>query len=264
MLLKANWKEYLHGIRKQEMDAIFSCLGNRQFSSALEIGAGDGYQTTLLAKRCGALISTDLNFKRIKEELKVNGVIYQQCDADDLAGKFDREHFDLIFSSNLIEHLRDPAGFLGNTRNLLTPGSYGVHIVPGRLLKVSFFVLHYLNLFILALDRLVGLFQGKKLFRDSQISLENNINRSSGQRTGRFKFFFVPLIHGNFRSHREELKKFGKVEWQELFERAGFKVVFYIKGPVFSGYGFGFAKFRRFLKSLGLCSEHIFIIQKNN
>ena len=262
MFLKADWKNYLHGIRKQELDIVFSFLGSQRFSSALEVGAGDGYQTGLLAERCGAFISTDLNFGRIKEELKVPKVLYKQCDADKLEGVFEPEQFDLIFSSNLIEHLSDPSGFLFNTKTFLTSGGYGIHVVPGRLIKLSYLALHYLNLFALVVDRFIGLFQKKEIFRGSRIYLENNLNLLRQEKRGRLKKILFPPIHGNFRSHQEEFVKFGKKEWEKLFREAGFDIKACLRGPVFSGYGFSFGPVS-LLEKIGLASEHIFIIQKN-
>ena len=40
---------------------------------------------------------------------------------------------------------------------------------------------------------------------------------------------------------------------------AGFQVVKVVKGPVASGYGFGFDGLRSFLEKLGFCSEYMFV-----
>ncbi len=46
------------------------------------------------------------------------------------------------------------------------------------------------------------------------------------------------------------------------FENAGFEVVNIIKGPVVSGYGFGFDKARKVLENLGFASEFAYVIVK--
>jgi len=89
MIGKPDWTKYLHTIRKKEVDTVFSLLPQTHFVSGLEIGAGDGFQTTLLASHIERLVSSDLNFNRIKESLKIPSVEYKTIDADAIEGIFD-------------------------------------------------------------------------------------------------------------------------------------------------------------------------------
>jgi len=262
MIFKNNWQNRLRAIRKREIEAVFNYLQGKHFRSGIEFGSGEGYQTTLLVNHCDQLISTDLNFKRIKNELKLSNVKYVQCDADNLKGVFVPEQFDFIFSSNLIEHLSDPKDFLANTKTFLTKDGYAAHVIPGRMVKITYILLYYFNLFLLTLDRLAGLLQDKKFFRGDKINLENNINAVEQKKKGRIRKFLLPAIHGNFTSHREEFIKFGRKSWENLFQKCGFVVVKHIKGSAFSGYGFGFNKLSRLLELFGWSSEHIFILKK--
>src|SRR3989338_2270084 len=268
MILKNNWPSRLRSIRKREIDSIFNYLQGKHlrthFRSGIEFGSGEGYQTTLLVNHCDQLISTDLNFKRIKDELKLPNVKYVQCDADKLGGVFVPEQFDFIFSSNLIEHLGDSKDFLLNTKTFLTQDGYAAHVIPGRMVKITYILFYYFNLFLLTLNRFAGLLQGKKFFRGDKISLENNINIIEEKKEGRIRRFLLPSIHGNFASHREEFIKFGRKSWQDLFQKCGFVVVKHIKGPAFSGYGFGFTRLSYLLEFFGWSSEHIFILKKRD
>src|SRR3989344_3210143 len=128
MIGKTNWTQYLHAIRKREIDLVFSLLPQTHFVSGLEIGAGDGFQTALLASHIDKLISSDLNFKRIKESLKVPDVEYKTVDADAIEGVFKPNTFDIIFSSNVLEHVRDPIKVLKATQPMLTDEGYALHI----------------------------------------------------------------------------------------------------------------------------------------
>ena len=101
MIGKKNWSEYLHAIRKKEIDIVFSLLNDRHFTSGLEVGAGDGYQTALLASHIDSLISSDLNFKRIRDSLKVPNVKYKTIDADAIGGVFGAGTFNFIFFINV-------------------------------------------------------------------------------------------------------------------------------------------------------------------
>jgi len=264
MIGKTNWTQYLHAIRKREVDITFSLLNEAHFSSGLEVGAGDGYQTTLLAPHIEKLISSDLNFKRIKESFKISSVTYKTIDADKIDEVFKDQEFDFIFSSNMLEHLQNPHKFLVATQSMLTDDGYAVHIVPSRHIKIFYLMFYYPNLALLLLERVIGKLKGKPFFRGANIDLENNINSETQSKdTGsRLKKFLFPSPHGNFPTHTKEFIAFGKNRWEHLFKESGYTITAYAKGPAFSGYGFGFKFVVRFLEYFGISSEHIFILKK--
>ena len=264
MIGKTGWTEYLHAIRKREIDIVFSLLPDKYFVSGLEIGAGDGYQTSLLATHLSKLISSDLNFKRMKKALMIPGVDYQKVDADSIGGMFKVETLNFIFSSNVLEHLRDPEKFLAATQSMLTNDGYAVHIIPSRHIKISYLLFYYPNLVLLVIDRLIGKLRGRSVFRGAGIDLENNINTGTQSKkvVGKIKKFLIPSPHGNFPNHTREFVAFGKSQWVRLFKKAGYFIAAYAQGPAFSGYGFGLMSSRRLLEYCGVSSEHIFILKK--
>jgi protein-L-isoaspartate O-methyltransferase len=150
------------------------------------------------------------------------------------------------------------------TKDFLSNDGYAVHVVPSRWIKVSYLFLHYPNLIFLVMDRLWGKLQGEAFFRGADINFENNINlKEKSLSTNRwFKKIILPPVHGNFSSHWQEFKSFGRKDWESLFKRAGYSIASYSRGPAFSGYGFGFFGLRSLLEFLGFFSEHIFILKK--
>lgn len=265
MIGKTDWIQYLYQIRKREINLVLSFLPKRRFTTGLEIGAGDGFQTMLLSPYVDKLISSDLNFKRIKKSLKIPGVEYKVMDADAIESVFKNNYFNLIFSSNVLEHLRDPSKFLAMSQPMLTDDGFAVHIVPSRHIKIFYLLLYYPNLALLAFDRILGKLKGKKLFQGSGIDLENNINVGIKFRKSenRFKKFLIPTPHGNFSSHWKEFVAFGKKSWERKFIESGYVITAYAKGEAFSGYGFGISIWlRNFLRKCGFSSEHIFILKK--
>ena len=264
MIGKTNWTQYLHAIRKREINLVFSLLPQKHFVSGLEVGTGDGYQTTLLAPHIDKFISSDLNFKRIKDSLKVRNVTYKTIDADGVDGVFEDEAFDFIFSSNVLEHMRDPYKFLTATQHQLTDDGYAVHIVPSRHIKIFYLALYYPHMVLLATDRILGKLKGEAFFKGSNINLENNINTGDQAQKppSRLKKFLFPSPHGNYSGHIQEFTRYGKSSWERTFREAGYSTVAYAKGPAFSGYGFSFVFVGRMLEYFGVSSEHIFILKK--
>ena len=264
MISKADWTQYLHAIRKREIDLAFSLLPEKHFVSGLEIGAGDGYQTTLLTLHIDRLISSDLNFERIKESLKIPKVEYKTVDADSIEGVFKPNTFDFIFSSNVLEHVRNPQKVLKGTREMLTDDGYAVHVIPSRHIKIFYLLFYYPNLVLTATNRILGKLKGKPFFQGSSVDLENNINVEGKEKKSesRLKKFLVPTPHGNFPGHWEEFRAFGRKSWEKIFTESGYSIVAYAKGPAFSGYGFGLNLCRKLLEHMGVSSEHIFILKK--
>jgi len=107
----------------------------------LDIACGCGYGSEML-KEAGAdsVVGVDLSPEAIAEAMECfsrDGVRFLQADYRDLnessnprfGGAFDAP-FDLIVSLETIEHLPDPADFLGTVLRLLRPGGSFVGSVP--------------------------------------------------------------------------------------------------------------------------------------
>ncbi len=106
MRIKADWNRYLQKIRSREFATVFSNCPKKTFDKALELGAGDGFISTLLSDYVGSLVSTDIDRQRLQRRDYAN-VTYRTCDAEHVGKTFGEKEFDLVFSSNLLEHLPD-------------------------------------------------------------------------------------------------------------------------------------------------------------
>src|SRR5436309_2341261 len=97
-----DWKTYLHAIRKRETEVIFSGCPPHAFPAALELGAGDGYQSTLLQAYVDRLVVTDWDVTLLLNS-RSERVHVRPCDAEAAADAVPRSEFDLVFSSNMLE-----------------------------------------------------------------------------------------------------------------------------------------------------------------
>ena len=68
MKIKKGWHNLRGEFRTGEIQRIFSACPEKAFHIGLEIGAGDGIQSTLLTEYISKLISTDINPSRLTRE----------------------------------------------------------------------------------------------------------------------------------------------------------------------------------------------------
>lgn len=125
-------------IRRKEAEFAFSILENKTFDLALELGAGSGEQSRLIKKYCNKLICTENNPSEVFLSKKNTGVEFKQMDAQDLSGIGD-QMMDLVFSSNMMEHIPDVDRCLQECCRVLKPGGVMLHIMPNRWWKFFYF-----------------------------------------------------------------------------------------------------------------------------
>lgn len=260
------WRAYLEDLRSRELHAAFRDCPPKLFPRALELGAGSGFQSRKLIAYAEHLVSTDFNPERLKR-VPIEGVEYRTLDAEKTGEAFSPRSFDLVFSSNLFEHLPEPAAALGGIRTVLAKGGVVILIMPNALWKAFSLLGFYPYMFALMLRALRGgrmkALWTKYVLRKTPAREEkgpgNNLKSEKHDAAG--AGIFWPTPHGAYRSHFEEFVQYRRKRWLGAFTRAGFETITVRKGPVFSGYGFGLDGLRRFLETLGLTSEYIYVLK---
>ncbi len=133
----ADWHEF---VRRREAEIVFSSLERESFPEALEIGAGNGRQSRTIARFCTHLVCTEFDessYSYLGEKFRqqeLESVEYRICDAQDLS-QFSDESFDLVFSSNVLEHIPDIDKCLAECNRVLKVDGIMIHTMPSRLLK---------------------------------------------------------------------------------------------------------------------------------
>lgn len=130
-------KDWHNFVRRRETEMVFSLIPERRFGRALEIGAGDGGQSVTIAKFCDHLVCTDVDEQSnawlgqsiLERELK--NAEYRICDAQDLSD-FEAGSFDLVYSSNALEHIPDIDRCLRECKRVLKPDGLMLHAMPTR------------------------------------------------------------------------------------------------------------------------------------
>lgn len=273
MRIKPDWFQWLHGYRAREIALIFGRCPEGLFGKGLELGAGDGFQSALLLRYVGHLTATDIK-PAILRMPPHNGLDYQVLDAEEVGEHFPPDSFDLVFSSNLLEHLPAPERALTGICQVLKDDGVTIHIVPSPFWKVCELLLYVPNHVIVLLEQVLGRGGEHVLVEKVRRHMpgraegapppqEPDNNPKSHKRPHGFLYrWFIPQTHGVSEGHLEEFRAFRKARWIREFQRAGLHVAAVRKGPVASGYGFGLDTLRHWLERLGFTSEYIYIATK--
>ena len=269
MKFKADWEGYLQGIRKREISIIFRNCPTRKFQMGLEIGAGDGFQSILLSNYIVKLICTEYDPDKLKGH-SVENVTYMVCDAERIDTYFKPNTFDIIFSSNLLEHLPQRKKALKSMRRILKDEGLMIHTMPNSLWKVSQIVFFYPNRFAEVLNllttktgrdrilkRLFGYSRPKK--NEKTTTWLNNPKRTLKNSTN---FFLCPSVHGEYKNHFQEFVSCRKSGWLTLLNECGFSAIKSINLPVSSGYGFGLNRLRLLVERFGFSSTDAYVCHK--
>lgn len=138
---KSDQKDWHNFVRFREAEIAFSFFPDFKFHLALELGAGDGGQSVTISKYCDKLICTEKDERshvwlgQTILQRKLPNVDYRLCDAQDLS-QFDDHMFDLIFSSNMLEHIPDVNKCIAECRRVLSDDGVMLHIMPNRWWKL--------------------------------------------------------------------------------------------------------------------------------
>jgi SAM-dependent methyltransferase len=189
--------------------------------SVLEIGGGDGWQASLMTSWGYSVTSIDV-------EVPEGGrTCFPVQLYDGVSIPSPDEQFDLVFSSNVLEHVRDLPAFLTEVRRVLRKDGICVHLVPSVSWRLWSLLAHY---------ALLPWFVGRKLARSIRRLLgphgpERRVTGAglggSGSTPFLAKIRFVTGLqpHGEFPSSFGELLAFRKKSWAQRFECAGFGLV---------------------------------------
>lgn len=262
MKKQRKWDINLEKLRIKEINIVFDYLGSRRFRNALELGAGNGFQSALLVDRCENLIATDMNEERLPKLSEDPRIDFQVLDAEIVGDWFEGETFDFIFSSNLMEHLPDVDRCLSGCHKILAREGVMINILPNWGWRLIASILYY----PVKASRLAGkLLQYRRITRDRTRTVGSAI-RGNNLKLNRKKSPIIdrllPPPHGVSANSLIELYAFRRQAWIEIFQKNDFEVIAVLNGPISTGHGVGFEKIKTFFEYLGFTTEYIFVLKK--
>ena len=234
--------------RRKEMSLIIGELTpfikSGKDSRILEFGSGDGYQIPYL-KRLGTLVSSDI-YKRGEIAKNHPDIEFVACDIANTP--FPSENFDLIFSSHVLEHIKDIPNAFAELKRI-----GGKECVYAFTVPTSTWLL--LSIPAQCCNRIRRL-----LNREPVIKADKRKREGKGDPKG-FKNFF-PVGHGWRNNFFECLNAFKIKNWQGLFVENGFDVIKRIPLLLYAPSEFPIIPTTSFLTRYGICSSAMFILRK--
>jgi len=203
---------FLAELREAELSAIVPHLPSG--GEILEIGGGAGTQALLLEQRGFKLASVDLDSSRYREHR-----VFPVVDYDGTHLPFPDRSFDAVFSSNVLEHVVDPAPLYVEFRRVLRPGGRCVHVMPSFSWRLFSSMTYYSALPRKVWGLVAGIPRGPDEFAAPTIDTSSRglLKALAGR--------VLPPRHGETGSSFSELVRFRAAAWVRHFREHGMIVV---------------------------------------
>jgi ubiquinone/menaquinone biosynthesis C-methylase UbiE len=205
----------LNKIRETELKLLLQKHG-AIFSGAavLEVGAGTGRQLAELSRTAGIAVGVDVPASTYHPNQSGNLTYY-----DGVNLPFADNSFDVIYSSNTMEHVLNERDLHQEFRRVLRPMGVAVHIVPSSTWRLWTMATYYVMLpwLIIAFTRR----------RSAQRNGTNDAHAASIRRKSTAQLMLdliCPMRHGERGNRFTEWWHFRGASWKRRFEELGWKV----------------------------------------
>jgi SAM-dependent methyltransferase len=207
-----SWLEKLNVIRDAEIARIETFLVDG--ARVLEIGAGTGRQANYLSGRGYEVDAIDVATSGYVQDRQ-----FPVRDYDGRTIPFPDASFDVIFSSNVMEHVRDLPEMNREIARVLRPGGYAVHVMPTHVWQ--FWTL--LAVWPATPSALFDIARRRRIDGDRQALAARLIAMAK-----RVAVNFWPMRHGEKGfSAFSELWLFRPQRWILLFQSCGYDVAYH-------------------------------------
>lgn len=247
-----NWHHFL---RLRDLRQILSEVPLEGVTRVLELGAGDGVQTDALRHQFLEVISID-----ISPSSELDGVIV--ADASNLP--FIDGYFDLVFSSNVLEHVEQIDDSIVEMKRVLGPNGIMIHSMPTTIWKIVQIVFRPLATLKKTMYTIV--FRQPNMVERARPlpaagSTAAGIKSTERSILSKMLGQVIPSIHGVSSNHLQELLHFRTSWWMRKFRKHELDCFhlspLFLHSP-YDLFSYRFLKLREHLSKIGIASVQSF------
>ena len=186
----------------------------------LEFGCGDGFQIPFLEK-LGNVVASDIYVSDDVKKLK--DVTFVQCSITN--APFQQGQFDLVFSSQVLEHIEDVETALSEVKKIGTPHCIYAFTVPTNFWLLLSIPAQYYNRFKKLRRKVMSKAPDVTTILSPQRDLvQNNRKKKEKHTVRRIIRYLYPGGHGAHSGFIKCYRSFRIKEWRQLFSRTGFSI----------------------------------------
>ena len=257
--------DFLEAIRLSELTQIEKILKNTVPAGAkiLEIGAGTGWQSRELAARGYEVSAIDIPTSNHGQAR-----IWPIIDFDGRFIPFPDKSFDIVYSSNVLEHVEDIKTLNTEIARVLRRGGTAIHYVPTSAWRAWSLAAFYPALLQDVLRRMhskLGL--GRADSAAPAISPARSSTTSQRTLLAKILRRIVPHAHGAVGNCFSELSRFSRRSWDNFFSASGWAVASYtvnglfLTGDMILGARLSTGRRKRLSHIFG-CTAHLYVLKR--
>ncbi len=251
-------------IRLYELHSAFSLLKKLGIKNGalLEIGAGAGWQAQELSKNGFHVSAIDIKTSRY-----ISNSVWHVEEYDGYNIPFPDNHFDVVFSSSVLEHIPHIEKYQAEIARVLKKKGTALHIVPSTSWRLWTNIMHYIYIPKLAFSILFSKFDMFLTKNNTGTESNKNTPLNTHSLADVIRKTLLPSRHGELGNSLTELYYFSRFRWNNLFTRNGWKIKKHaFNNLTYTGYlVFGLQLTINFRKHISRCLGsvcHIYIVEK--
>lgn len=258
-----NWKQ-LGRLRTAEAEQVLELLRELKPAPArlVEIGGGSGWQ---------ARFFTDAGYDVASFDVATSGYASQRvfpvATYDGRSLPAAAHSADIVFSSNVLEHIPHVVAFQSELLRVLKPDGIALHILPTGTWRLWSNIVHYPWVARQIAGRLTASGPSEAHLGSPAAMPHSRAGPAAAPTTAqRIKAALIPRRHGEFGNAVTEIYYFSRYRWTRLFEATGWTVTHYsTNGLAYTGHSFVGERLslgtRRNLARFAGSSCHVFVLR---
>jgi SAM-dependent methyltransferase len=250
-------QDWLHFIRLEEVLEAMKFFPEGKNLKILEIGGGDGYIASIFSDKGHDITSIDLN-PRFPQSYPVQQVKDSNLD-------FAENTFDVIFSSNVLEHVTDLKLLFDETKRVAKEDALMIHVMPTPSWRFITSFWYFLSIFQLFFKKIF--LRKKKNIQQETMAVPSDVASVKEKKLSAGKKIKKILLHphGEYPSFIHEFYYFSKMRWLRVFKKNDFEAVDNCRCPLlYSGlsvFKFKSINTRRSIAKMFFSAGHIYILK---